>query len=48
MTSGILLADQTIGESVMAGGDAAAGFDIVRITSRRDGLYPHGQKIVGH
>jgi serine protease AprX len=48
MTSGILLADQTIGESVMVGGDAAAGFDIVRITSRRDRLYPHGQKIVRH
>jgi serine protease AprX len=45
-TSGILLADQTIGELVMVGGDAAAGFDIVRITSRRDGLYPHGRKIV--
>jgi serine protease AprX len=48
MASGILLADQTIGESVMVSGDAAAGFDIVRITSRRDGLYPHGRKIVRH
>jgi subtilisin family serine protease len=47
-TSAFLLADQTMGESVMVAGDAAAGFDIVRITSRRDGLYPHGQKIVRH
>jgi hypothetical protein len=41
----ILLADQTFGEAVIVGGDAASGFDIVRITSRRDPLYPRGPKI---
>jgi len=46
MASSMLLADQALSEGVLVTGDGATGFDIARITSKRDSLYPRGQKIV--
>lgn len=45
LSDGSVLADHAKLEQVMAWGDDAPGFDIKRIESRKDPLYPRGKKI---